>query len=134
MRAALKKRLRQVDRCMEMLRNTVEARDAHRARIAVKKLRYLAELLEPAFPRASRPLLKSLVKPQDDLGDFHDASRWVERWSPPRSRRGAPRLAASRLAGLATERLNRAQLQVQKDVRRWTRSRVAARIASLLGD
>jgi CHAD domain-containing protein len=49
-----------------------DARTAHRLRIAVKKLRYDAELAEPALPEAAGKVLEALVPLQDPLGELHD--------------------------------------------------------------
>jgi len=44
----------------------------HALRIAVKRLRYSAELFAPAFPRRLRSFLKALKKLQTALCDLHD--------------------------------------------------------------
>jgi CHAD domain-containing protein len=51
---------------------SVEQQDvAHRARIAAKRLRYLAEPFSPQLPEA-RVVVESLKDLQDGLGDLHD--------------------------------------------------------------
>jgi CHAD domain-containing protein len=52
---------------------------AHELRIAAKKLRYAAELVEPAFPGAAGEVLEALVPLQETLGALHDADVRVER-------------------------------------------------------
>jgi CHAD domain-containing protein len=133
MRSALRKRLDQVDRWMEALQDSVDSKRGHRARIAVKKLRYLTELLEPAFPDVSSRLLDALVKSQEHLGELHDASVWAVRsCQQGNGRRGRSSRDTSLLALLAAERMKLAQARVRKDVRRWHHSGVAARVRSLL--
>ena len=51
----------------------LSAAGAHRLRIAVKKLRYAAELLAPARPKALAALTLALTPLQDALGKLHDA-------------------------------------------------------------
>jgi CHAD domain-containing protein len=46
---------------------------AHELRIRAKKLRYRAEVLEPALPAVVPALLEHLQKLQELLGDLHDA-------------------------------------------------------------
>jgi CHAD domain-containing protein len=50
-----------------------DARTAHRLRIALKKLRYVAELCQPAFPDQMSSLLDKLEPLQETLGQLHDA-------------------------------------------------------------
>jgi len=45
---------------------------AHRARVAIKRLRYTAEILEATGGRQLHPIIKSLSKVQGILGDLHD--------------------------------------------------------------
>lgn len=80
---------------------------AHALRRAVKKLRYDAELGEPAFPALKR--LQKAVQPlQESLGALHDADlrlSLVRRSAPPalleREREARARLAATLLERLA---------------------------------
>jgi CHAD domain-containing protein len=50
-----------------------DARTAHKLRIAAKKLRYVAELAQPAFPEQMTALLDKLSPLQETLGELHDA-------------------------------------------------------------
>jgi len=55
----------------------------HRARIALKRLRYLTELVRPAAPDAARALSKRLADCQTLMGDIHDAEvlmARLEKW------------------------------------------------------
>jgi len=87
--AALRRR---VARREEALDSDPAPRPAHRLRIAVKKLRYAAELLLHADPGAVRRLLGELADLQAILGDLHDADVRIE-WlsaahaAPPAERR-----------------------------------------------
>jgi len=129
----LMRRMAQVDRRLRALQHPFGSRKGHRVRIAVKKLRYLAELAGPAFPAASAKLVNSLRKPQKHLGDFHDAGRWAARWKGESHRtQGAQHDTASWLVGQAKRRVKRARSKVQDDVQRWRHTRVAARVRTLL--
>ena len=57
---------------MSRVSNLSDCAQAHRARIAVKHLRYLLEPVSEIVPGA-QPLVKDLAKLQDDLGALHDA-------------------------------------------------------------
>jgi CHAD domain-containing protein len=70
--ARLRWRLRRLQERMHTARGSLDARVAHGLRIAVKKLRYDAELAEPALPAAAGAVLKALVQLQDALGELHD--------------------------------------------------------------
>lgn len=88
---------------------------AHRLRIALKKVRYGAELLLPAFPAELGALVALLVPLQDALGLLHDADVHLEearaRGAPPaaaalRERAALARRLARTLSGFArTKRL-----------------------------
>jgi CHAD domain-containing protein len=60
------------DRLQAALDST-DAHTAHRLRIAVKKVRYDCELVQPAFPDALDPFLEQLHPLQELLGELHDA-------------------------------------------------------------
>jgi CHAD domain-containing protein len=51
----------------------------HRLRIAAKKLRYLAELLEPVLPRPVASSVELLTELQGSLGDLHDVDVRIAR-------------------------------------------------------
>lgn len=50
----------------------LEPRAAHALRIAAKKLRYVAELARPGYPKRARRLLDVLEPFLDQLGELHD--------------------------------------------------------------
>ena len=61
-----------------------------RLRIGVKKLRYLAELAQPAFPDEIGALLDRLEPLQETLGELHDCRRArADRREVPGARRCA---------------------------------------------
>jgi CHAD domain-containing protein len=72
-RGRLAKRLRDVRKKMTAALADSDARTAHKLRIAVKKLRYVAELCEPAFPDEMAALLDKVAPLQETLGELHDA-------------------------------------------------------------
>jgi CHAD domain-containing protein len=95
---------------------------AHALRIAVKKLRYEAELLAPALPGLLAPLLEELQPLQEALGDLHDADVRIAA------------LLEARLPGAARAcRRDRAALarKLQETLPNWEQ-RFAARKAALL--
>lgn len=53
---------------------------AHRARIAIKKLRYLAELVDRS-ERARKPAVRALRNAQEALGNIHDREMLLKRLS-----------------------------------------------------
>jgi CHAD domain-containing protein len=72
-RKRLSERLRDVRKKLRATLASSEARTAHKLRIAVKKLRYVAELCRPAFPEEMDGLLDKLAPLQETLGELHDA-------------------------------------------------------------
>jgi CHAD domain-containing protein len=71
-RLRLDDRLQTVRKLAKKAHQSPDAATAHRLRIAVKKLRYVAELALPAFPDALDALLDKLMPLQETLGDLHD--------------------------------------------------------------
>jgi CHAD domain-containing protein len=65
--------LKRVRRRMAAACKSMDASRAHRLRIAVKKLRYVAELTQPAFPEEMSALIDRLQPLQETLGELHDA-------------------------------------------------------------
>ena len=65
------------------VRSASDVAEAHRARIAGKRLRYLLEPL--SRNRGTSPLIKRLAELQDVLGDFHDSHQLSERIERARS-------------------------------------------------
>ncbi len=54
------------------------AAEQHQLRIAVKRLRYALEIIQPLAPQASKAALKPLKELQERLGDLHDCDVWLE--------------------------------------------------------
>ena len=60
----------------------------HRLRIAIKKLRYAADFLQPAFAsRAARPYIEATVRLQGALGALNDRAVAAQCWPTSRRRR-----------------------------------------------
>jgi CHAD domain-containing protein len=72
-RGLIRKRLQQIRESMKCFAAAQDALTAHRLRIRVKKLRYVAELLEPVWPDKIGLVLATLHDAQEILGDLHDA-------------------------------------------------------------
>lgn len=74
-------------RRLDRVRDPADSTEAHRARIAGKRLRYLLEPVAPhvADGRETVARLKSL---QDTLGDFHDAHVWLDALRTHHERQG----------------------------------------------
>jgi CHAD domain-containing protein len=72
MARALGRSFRALKRSLRSVRRVGDARQAHRARIAVKRLRYLLEALGPLTP-SLRPGIDQLIRLQHLLGELHDA-------------------------------------------------------------
>lgn len=72
MRRRLKKKLARVMPRLAAFDESTDPATIHRLRIALKKLRYEVELLEPAFPAYAGLALSVLVPLQGDLGSVHD--------------------------------------------------------------
>lgn len=72
MRRHLRKRLAQVMPQLNAFGDSTDPATIHRLRIALKKLRYDAELLAPAFPAYAGLALSVLAPLQGELGSVHD--------------------------------------------------------------
>lgn len=77
---------RQVEPLVDAAMQEIDARRArelieplHETRIAIKRLRYVVELLEPAFPGPHADLLARLKNLQELLGHHHDCAVLSER-------------------------------------------------------
>jgi CHAD domain-containing protein len=135
MRRALERRLRKVEQRFERLRVAHDPRSAHEARIAVKKLRYVAELLDPAFAAATTVLKPILVAAQGDLGDLHDGDVWSAHWAAEATRLDGPmRQAALDVARIADRHRRKALAAVRRDLARWIDEDVFSRVKSCLED
>lgn len=97
-RKVLDRRAQRLAKLAREVRDDPDPAAAHALRISAKKLRYTAELLEPAFPDVAGPLLAALVPLQEKLGELHDADVRIARLGRL-ARRGAvlDRRAAARL-------------------------------------
>jgi CHAD domain-containing protein len=72
-RQRLSRRLKDVKQRAAAACKSMDARTAHRLRIGAKKLRYVAELTQPAFPSEIGALIDRLQPLQETLGELHDA-------------------------------------------------------------
>lgn len=52
--------------------------ELHAMRIAVKRLRYTLEIFRSLFDGEAEPVLETLKKLQDLLGEVHDCDVWIE--------------------------------------------------------
>jgi CHAD domain-containing protein len=66
-------RLRTVKRRMRAVARNLDPATTHALRIGAKKLRYAAELAQPAFPADMDALIDRLQPLQETLGSLHDA-------------------------------------------------------------
>jgi CHAD domain-containing protein len=73
-RRRLSRRLKGVKRRAAAATKSMDARTVHQLRIDAKKLRYAAELAQPAFPSEIAALLDRLQPLQETLGELHDAA------------------------------------------------------------
>jgi CHAD domain-containing protein len=112
--------LARLDRRLERAGRKPSPRRVHRVRIATKKLRYVAELVRPAFQEAAGEVLTALVPLQEQLGDLHDTHVRVERL------KGLVEAGTAAEAHAAEELLvrveeDRAQLEsaVKRELSRW---------------
>ena len=75
-------------------------RELHDMRIACKRLRYLLEIFQVAFPADLRPLIREVEDLQDVLGDIHDCDTQIPElrdhleWLDEREHLAARRLVA----------------------------------------
>jgi len=72
-RGRLSQRLKDVKERVKATMQSMDARSAHKLRIGAKKLRYAAELSQPAFPTEIGALIDRLQPLQETLGELHDA-------------------------------------------------------------
>jgi CHAD domain-containing protein len=80
LRAAIGRRAETAERKVHHAAGVYFPNRAHRARIAIKKLRYLAELLERGA-RARKPTVRALRSAQEALGNIHDREMVLSRLS-----------------------------------------------------
>lgn len=80
-----------------------QVEEAHEARIALKRLRYLLEPLIDELPQAV-PLLKTVKELQDLLGELHDAHVLDETLADAKASRATQRATLAALAAANTER------------------------------
>jgi len=92
----LVRRLREVRRAYRDWRESEEAEDLHRVRIALKKLRYALEFYIPAYDKNLPQLIDEIKAAQEMLGDWHDADvlcdalERIEKHAPYREVQGFP--------------------------------------------
>jgi CHAD domain-containing protein len=72
-RGRLSSRLKDAKQRTKATMQSMDARTAHKLRIGAKKLRYAAELAQPAFPAEIGALIDRLQPLQETLGELHDA-------------------------------------------------------------
>jgi CHAD domain-containing protein len=72
-RRELRQTLRKIQRRFSKFEKSADPITAHRLRIAIKKLRYEAELLIPVWPQQMGALLRTLKPLQEAFGALHDA-------------------------------------------------------------
>ena len=77
-RARLRRRLKALRKRMRDADASLRADVAHALRIAVKKLRYDAELVQPALPEQLAAVLEAVEPLQELLGNVHDADVRLE--------------------------------------------------------
>jgi hypothetical protein len=80
LRAALGRRTETAERRVRQAAGVYFPNRAHRARIAIKKLRYLAELIEKGNP-ARKAVVRTLKNAQEALGKIHDREMLLARLS-----------------------------------------------------
>jgi CHAD domain-containing protein len=122
----VRRRLRTLGRRVERARRRASPRRVHRLRIAVKKARYLAELVEPGWAGAAGATLAMLEPLQDRLGALHDAdvrSARLERLAR-RGGLGARRAARAMLPRVRAER-DRDAARLRAELDRWRAERAA---------
>jgi CHAD domain-containing protein len=125
LRSELGARLRKLQRRMKRAR-ALEPGPAHELRIAAKRLRYEAELLEAGAPRAAEELLAQVEPLQDALGELHDADVRLDllRAFLESAREGEVPRGLSALVQLYAEREALAEA-AGREVRRWRHDHVA---------
>lgn len=72
-RRRLSRRLKDTKKRAAAALASMDPRSAHKLRIGAKKLRYVAELTQPAFPSEIGALIDRLQPLQQTLGELHDA-------------------------------------------------------------
>jgi CHAD domain-containing protein len=106
----LREHVRELEEHLARVETVEDERQAHEARIAAKRARYLLEPLADEIPAAG-PLLKRFKAFQDLLGDLHDAhvlETELARAAEDAAAERARRLFEMTLHGVADERLLRA--------------------------
>jgi len=83
----------------DTVRDPAEVKALHDMRIAVKRLRYVLEMTEPALGPAAERGAKAAKKLQDVLGEVHDCDEFVPRVEDHMAKLRAHDAAALRRAG-----------------------------------
>ena len=68
---AIRQHVARLEKDLKQVRSSADIKQAHRARVAIKRLRYLLEPVARRHPRA-RDLVSRLKETQDQLGELHD--------------------------------------------------------------
>ena len=123
-RGRLGKRMKQLFRRLVDADRALTTRNAHRARITVKKVRYLAELFEPAHRKIVAQLLDELQALQTALGALHDADVRIQTLRHCRQ-------ASELLLHAEAERERRAD-EAADQLSRWRKKKLARRMAQRL--
>jgi len=89
--------------CLAAVTRADQVENAHEARIAVKRLRYLLEPLADEIPQA-RPLLEKVEALQDLLGELHDSHVVAETLAEIKASRHTPRPTLTALAAENSKR------------------------------
>jgi CHAD domain-containing protein len=121
-RRALRGKVQRALRALARIERNVAPRPTHRARIAMRKLRYSAEALEDALPPPVRKLLPALIALQERLGAIHDID--VAAGDTQRSDQLKTLAALQRARRLQVRRLKQelATLKIAKRLRRAVRA------------
>jgi CHAD domain-containing protein len=130
MRRRLQRRLERLEPLIEETLESADPRSAHKLRIAIKKLRYHAELLEPALPEPVGAILQALVPLQEELGALHDHDVRVEflvRWLVDVDENGRP--GAIALLRGELEGRDRLAAELHAELSRWQSRKVLRSLA-----
>ena len=126
-RRELRQGLKRAQRRLAVLNEDLEPDRVHRARVAVKKVRFQAEVLQSVFPAATKNLLPKLVRLQRELGAVHDADVYLAQ-----AHRFGPRVA-SRISRFAKTERKRAAKRTRAALKRWHKSGAMKRALEALG-
>jgi CHAD domain-containing protein len=112
-RKVLRRRLDRLEERLHAALKSLDPATAHRLRISVKQVRYMAELVEDALPDFSRPLLKELEPLQEALGKLHDTDVRIHLLSRAKNRK---------LLEAEKKRRRQQASQLIAELRRWSKA------------